>query len=338
VPKLGSRLSRLPGAAVRSGRRPGWGRYGFACKAAGTGGRGPDPHEQAGIRRSPRRRRPSGQPPPLPRHLQTTGGGLAGRGCGAACGLGGCLRWGFAWPRGGGDRRRRRRGQVAGRAARAGPAPGDAGAGGAGIVGGHQRPAVWAAGRAVDPQALASAAHRAGRLDHAGCDHPVHRCATGAAPPAVRGGLPHRVGRVGAAVGEDGRAGCHPAGDLVCAGARRPLATARQVGRGRGGIARRPSPPVSGGAGSDRRADRRRGRGGDPAGRLSAVRPRRGIPGHLPAGKYRASRCRWITRKGDPPRVAGPAGPGGWRCRAVRPGGVGRVDTVADQTQGRPRH
>src|SRR6185369_5451075 len=32
-------------------------------------------HEQAGIRRSPRRRRPSGQPPPLPRHLQTTGVG-----------------------------------------------------------------------------------------------------------------------------------------------------------------------------------------------------------------------------------------------------------------------
>jgi hypothetical protein len=31
--------------------------------------------EQAGIRRSPRRRRPSGQPPPLPRHLQTTGVG-----------------------------------------------------------------------------------------------------------------------------------------------------------------------------------------------------------------------------------------------------------------------
>ncbi|HEX3310937.1 MAG TPA: phosphatase PAP2 family protein, partial [Streptosporangiaceae bacterium] len=33
------------------------------------------PHEQAGIRRSPRRRRPSGQPPPLPRHLQSTGVG-----------------------------------------------------------------------------------------------------------------------------------------------------------------------------------------------------------------------------------------------------------------------
>src|SRR4029077_18978279 len=33
------------------------------------------PLEQAGIRRSPRRRRPSGQPPPLPRHLQTTGVG-----------------------------------------------------------------------------------------------------------------------------------------------------------------------------------------------------------------------------------------------------------------------
>ena len=31
-------------------------------------------------------------------------------------------------------------------------------------------------------------------------DHPVHRGAAGAAPPAVRGGLPHRVGRVGAAV------------------------------------------------------------------------------------------------------------------------------------------
>ena len=29
----------------------------------------------AGIRRSPRRRRPSGQPPPLPHHLQTTGVG-----------------------------------------------------------------------------------------------------------------------------------------------------------------------------------------------------------------------------------------------------------------------
>src|SRR6266511_5907016 len=28
-----------------------------------------------GIRRSPRRRRPSGQPPPLPHHLQTTGVG-----------------------------------------------------------------------------------------------------------------------------------------------------------------------------------------------------------------------------------------------------------------------
>ena len=29
----------------------------------------------AGIRRSPGRRRPSGQPPPLPHHLQTTGVG-----------------------------------------------------------------------------------------------------------------------------------------------------------------------------------------------------------------------------------------------------------------------
>ena len=39
--------------------------------AAGPGVRlGP-----AGIRRSPWRRRPSGQPPPLPHHLQTTGVG-----------------------------------------------------------------------------------------------------------------------------------------------------------------------------------------------------------------------------------------------------------------------
>ena len=42
VPKLNSRLSRVPGAAaVRSGRRPGWERYGPARKAASTGGSGP---------------------------------------------------------------------------------------------------------------------------------------------------------------------------------------------------------------------------------------------------------------------------------------------------------
>src|SRR6266480_88786 len=76
VPKLDSHLSRLPMLPLRGLAVAQVGSVmDLPAKPPARAAAAQAPLELAKIRRSPRRRRPSGQPPPLPRHLQISGVG-----------------------------------------------------------------------------------------------------------------------------------------------------------------------------------------------------------------------------------------------------------------------
>ncbi len=285
--------------------------------------------------RSSRRRRPSGQPPPLPHHVQTTGvgwltaavvlvalslvvfaGGLRGPAVAVTVSM---TRSSGGWP------------------IWTGPGcPVDAGGGGAGFLGGDHRAAVGSAAGPADPPAAAAPARRGGRLDPAGIGHPVHARAAVAAAAAVRGGVPDRLVRMGVAVRTDRSAGRRLWSGSCTPWCPRAAGAGREVdGDGAGGAGRgRPYAPRGGGA--HRRAGGCRGRGGDSVARLSSVHPERGLPGDLPAGPERPPGCRWRARGGDPPGAGGPTRPGGRRGRTVRAGRLGRIDPAAHQVKGDP--
>ena len=157
----------------------------------------PQPAPAGAVRRA-RRRRPTGEPPPLPHHLQTSGVRwlVAAARAGRADDRG--LRPRAARPCRGRDRRRRRGGPMAWRAAgsRAG---GDlAGAGGPQLLVGPQRTAVGAAAGAAGAAALPAPDRpgdpcpgaELGRREPGGGDRP--------AAAAVRGRDPGGLGRLGA--------------------------------------------------------------------------------------------------------------------------------------------
>ena len=129
------------------------------------------------------------------------------------------------------------------------------------------------------------------------------------AAAAVRGRDPGGLGRLGHA-GDAGhllrrRAG----GDPVLARARGPLAQHRQVGGDGAGRAERPRPDGAGRRRPDRRAGRGGPRGDDPAGRLPLVHAQRGLPDHLPG---RAAAPTW-TSAGPRGRRSGAA----WRTSSA---------------------
>src|SRR5215207_11192471 len=142
-------------------------------------------------------------------------GGLAGRRRGAGGAVAGGLRRWAARPGGGGHGGRRRGGRVAGRVGGTRFGCGDGGAGGAGLLDGDERVAVGAAAGPVGPSALPAAAGGAAGLALAGGDDLHLAGPAGAATAAVRGGVPHRLDRLGAALRTDGGAGGRPGRDLV---------------------------------------------------------------------------------------------------------------------------
>ena len=291
--------------------------------------------------RSPRRRRPTGEPPPLPHHLQTSGV----RWLVAAVVLVGAddrgLRRRAARPGRGRDGRRRRGGPVAW--------PGCRRRGWSAIWRGAGRPQLL-----VGPQRRCCAGLLLALLVLRRFRHLIVLAGPGAAAGAWSSrpwlaaiaqrprpfGVEH-PGRAGAAGRcRRCRSRCLAAmlvGDPVHAGAGGPLAQHRQVGGGRAGGAGRRS--AASRLGADAPTDVLVGVAIGVTIPLVAFRRfapnevfpityRRGRSAHLDVGGARGA--------GDPAGAGGPARPGRRGGQAVRAGRVGRLHPAADHGQGRP--
>ena len=156
----------------------------------------------------------------------------------------------------------------------------------------------------------------------------------GGPTPAVWGGSPRQLGRLGDAVAAGRHSRRDPGRGAVHAGPGGPLAAARQMDRSRAGRGVRPGPGPSRRGRPHRRAPGRRHRGRGLGCRLPAVRPQRGLPRRLQARPQRPPGRERTPRRGDPPRPGRPARPDRARRRAVRAGRLGRVDPTADPGPG----
>ena len=287
------------------------------------------------VRQSRRRRRPSGAPPPLPRHLETTGVGWLL----AAVGLVAVFTISFAASRHGAavavtaadDRVVRWLSRASQRLARRRGGGGGVSRQLAGLQDPrlvHRRPAAG-----VQAHSPSGRLRRRPRGDLAADPGPVGRAQ---AAQAVRGRHRRELERLCAAVGPGRHPGRGPGQRPLCAGARGPLAAGRQVGGDRD---RRPGGPGPGRARPrrpDRRAPRRRHRRHHPAAGLPLVHPQRGLPDQLPARPQRPPGRRRGPRAGHPPCPRRPARAGRRGGQAVRPGRLGRLHPAADQGQRRP--